>query len=458
MSRLSLFLIAMVLICQTTNTKASEGNLDVGYLGVSSEEISKTKASALGFENPYGSYITRIWPNTPAAKVKLQVFDYIFGIDNEETKHHKDLNDLMKYKKPGDEVVLHFIRKNSKKSIRVTLGQRSNTFYFNTSDDKKAFLGVTDNCSCPEGEIGVKVDIVYNSTAQKLGLRDEDIITSINGYPMYDWGDITTVMSSLKPQEKIEVSYTRADRNYTVSDNVKSYKATKEEEREAREKTRPAFLGIYSGSMSKGKAKKLGFENAYGSYISSIIPNTTAAQINLKPFDYVYGIDQYRVGENQSLTNILSKYHEGEEAKLYYIRKGRPMTSQIVFGARPKNSNSSDPLDECEDPFLGVRNDYRTFSEIGVSVSIVKNSTAEDMGMETGDIITHINEYMIVDWNDISIAIDNTKVGEPIEVIYIRNGQKLQSSRPIKSNCERTRSLYRLKQDEDPQVIIKGRF
>jgi len=461
MNRLSLFLIAMVLIFQTTNTKASDNHLDVGYLGISSEKVSKEKAKALGFDNPYGSYVTRIWPNTPAEKVNLQIFDYIYGIDDQRTERYKDLDDLLKFKEPGDIITLHFIRKNKKESVRVKLDQRSNTFYFNSSDDQKPFLGVTDNCGCPEHEIGIKVGIVYNSTAQEMGLKDDDIITAINNYPIFDWADVTTAINGLRPGQKISVTYKRNGRTSTVSANIKSYKATKEFEKQVRTHAPPAFLGVFSSQLSKEKARKLGFDNAYGSYITRVIPQSAAEKHGIRPFDYIYGIDEYRVGEHQSLTHILTKYRSGETARLYFIRKGREMTQQVVFGARSDTSQPDRPRDKCEDPFLGVRNDYRTFSEKGVSVTIVGNSTAEEMGMKNGDVITHINEYMIIDWADISVAVDNLEVGDPIEVIYLRNGQQLQSSRPIKSECETTlsdsqRIRLRTTPEPDQHIIIKG--
>ena len=461
MNRLSLFLIAMVLICQTTNTNATDLSMDVGYLGLSSEKISKDKAKALGFDNPFGSYVTKVWPNTPAAKVKLQVFDYIYGIDNQFVARYKDLDDFLKFKEPGDEVLIHFVRKKDQRTVRVKLGQRSNTFYYSTTDDEKGFFGVTDDCNCPEGQIGVTVSIVYNSTAQKMGLKDGDIITAINGFPMYDWADISTAITNIAPGNTILVSYQRNGRSYTASEELKSLKATKSSEHEKEKHAKPAFLGLYSELVSKEKARKLGYENAYGSYVTSIIPNTAAEKANIQPFDYIYGIDEYRVGENQNLSNILIKYREGEEAKIYYIRKGRELTDRIEFGTRGAGTTPRVPKSDCEDPFLGVRNDYRTFSEKGISVTVVKNSTADEMGMENGDVIMYINDYMIVDWTDISIAIDNMKVGQPIEVIYLRNGQQRQSSRPIKSHCntleETEKQRIKSNQENDSQIIIKGR-
>jgi S1-C subfamily serine protease len=461
MNRLSLFVIAMVLIYPTTHAKALNVAFNVGYLGISSEKVSKQKAQALGFDNPYGSYVTKIWPNTPAAKGQLQIFDYIYGIDGQFTERYKDLDDLLKFKEPGEVVVVHFIRKQQAKTTRVTLGQRSNTFYSNTADEQKGFLGVTDDCSCPEGEIGITVGIVYNSTAQKMGLKDGDIITAINDFPIYDWADINTAISNTKPGDPVSVIYRRNGRTLSAVATLKSLKATRDSEYAEKKRAKPAFLGIYSSEISREKARKLGFDSPHGSYVSSVIPNTAAEKANIQAFDYIYGIDEYRVGENQNLGDILAKYREGETAKVYVLRKGSTLTKQIVLGARPTGEIANTQTNECEDPFFGVRNNYRNFSEKGVSVTIVGNSTAEEMGMQNGDVITFINDHPIIDWTDISIAIDNMKVGQSIKVIYLRNGRPLQSSHPIKSHCETLEEVEKseiiINSDGDAQIIVKGR-
>ncbi len=433
MNRLSLFLIAMVLLSQTTITKAAAPRFDAGYLGISSERLSKEKARVLKFENPYGHYVTKIWPNTPAEKAGLQIFDYIYGIDQKQTERYVDLDDLLKYKEPGDEVVVHFVRQQQKKSVKVLLEHRSNTIYISTDHQQKAFLGVTEECDCPENEIGLTVGVIYNSTAQELGLKDGDILKAINGFPIYDWGDIVTAVSNMEPGAVVEVSYSRAGRNMQAKGVIKSKKASTSIER-ARQAP-PGFLGIYATAVSKDKARKLGFQNAYGSFVSGVIPGTAAAEIGLQPFDYLYGVDEYRVGEDQKLTQILAKYRAGDKARLHFIRKGTALAKTVALGVR-KEEITTIQTNKCEEPFLGVRHDYSTFSEKGVSVTIIKNSTAEEMGMQNGDVILRINDYTIIDWTDISIAIDNCKVGEQVKVSFLRNSRQLQSSRPIKSHCK----------------------
>ena len=52
-----------------------------------------------------------------------------------------------------------------------------------------------------------------------------------------------------------------------------------------------AFLGVNIADMSESKAKKLGLENPYGTYVSSVIKNSAADKGGIKPLDYIHGND-----------------------------------------------------------------------------------------------------------------------------------------------------------------------
>ena len=72
--------------------------------------------------------------------------------------------------------------------------------------------------------------------------------------------------------------------------------------------------------------------------------------------------------------------------------------------------------------FLGVReHDRNDDDEVGVRVETVRNSSAIDLGLDDGDVITSINGNKMVDWHDISIVLNNMDAGDPIEITYLRN-------------------------------------
>lgn len=194
-----------------------------------------------------------------------------------------------------------------------------------------------------------------------------------------------------------------------------------------------AFLGIIFQKISAEKAEILGFDNPYGSYVSKVIPNSAADKAGIEPFDYIFGFDEYRVSEQKDLSAILDLYEPLDRATIHFVRKGKPLQLPIVFfGITNYRFPPSTP---CTDPFLGVTKDLSSPVWAGVRVNILENSTAEALGMASGDIIYKINDYQMVDWNDITIAIDNIKVGTPVKVDFYRDNQPFYGSAPMKSEC-----------------------
>jgi len=160
------------------------------------------------------------------------------------------------------------------------------------------------------------------------------------------------------------------------------------------------FLGVYSNGISKNKARKLNFENSEGSYVTGIIGNTAAEKAGLQPH-------YYRNGKKQQKKARLGKRSDAE------------------YNKRSKR----------EDPFLGVEQSNRNWDEsvFGVRINVVDNSTAKSIGLEDGDLITHINGFPILDWTDMGTAIDMMEVGNQMEVTYERKRETRKSSGTIKS-------------------------
>ncbi|MEN0006013.1 MAG: PDZ domain-containing protein [Bacteroidota bacterium] len=434
-------LLTLLCLFTTTITQAqswygwNDDDDDEPFLGVQSDQISDEKAEILGFDNPYGSYVSKVLAGTAAEKAGIQPFDYIYGIDGEWVDDDDGLTELIDDYDAGDKVKIHLVRKGKKMTVNATFGTRSDRASSSrVSKNEQAFLGINRHSRNNDDELGVRIYPVSNSTAASMGLRSGDVITSINGYPIIDWDDISTAIDNAEVGSEMVVEYTRERAPKRASAPVQSYAATKSYKSKSKSNKSRAFLGIYSDKLSRSKAQKLGFENRHGSYVSGIIGNTAAEQAGLQPFDYIYGIDEYRTNENQSLTGILRKYYEGEKATLYLVRNEQNITVPVTFGNKAKSKNKN--KNKCQEPFLGIRQNTSSPSDRGVRVDIVKSSTAMAMNMEDGDIVTSINGYRMIDWEDIGTAIDNMTVGEPIKVEWIRDGQPMRSSEPIKSQCD----------------------
>jgi serine protease Do len=73
-------------------------------------------------------------------------------------------------------------------------------------DGNRAFLGVTSEGTSS----GVKITSVSeNSAAAKAGLKKDDIITKVNDKAVFDHEQLSKVISELKPDDKVTITYKR---------------------------------------------------------------------------------------------------------------------------------------------------------------------------------------------------------------------------------------------------------
>jgi len=415
----------------TYNYSSECKNTSWAYLGIESCDVSTSKADLLGFDNQYGSYITSVNEGSSAARAGLQPFDYVFGIDDNRTNRRNDLTDLLNEYEPGEEVTVHFIRKGQERSEKVLLGSPGDRLSYDAANDPHLGVSLTGNHDLKDDR-GVRVMVSNNTTAEEMGLEDKDIITAINGFPIVDWTDVSTAINMLTPGDMIEITYERNGEPAQAAAPIQSVAASKPVIETSNSCC--AFIGVNLSQISREKARKLGFDNQYGLYVTGVIPGTAAEKAGVEPFDYIYGIDEYRVGADQSMGYILRKYEPGDDAKLHIVRKGQRQTLPITLGSEKDKEQVY--KGECEEPFFGIRQNHTISTDEGIPVSIVSNSTAQAMGMEDDDIIVKINDYPMIDWTDISTAIDNMQVGAPIKVEYLRDGRRRTDTHPIKSHCD----------------------
>lgn len=426
---LFLFLLGGMIMAQTSQEKCAN---DRAYLGIYTSDVSEEKAELLQFPNDEGSLITEVLIGGAADKAGLQPFDYIYGIDEYRTDRGDDLTDLLLKYQSGDQANVHIIRNGEPMTINLIFGRQSDSIKRDRKDEEYPFLGISNRDS-NDDDLGIRISVVDNSTAESIGLKRDDKILRINGFPMVEWSDVTTAIHMMEVGDEVVVDFERDGLPMQASGLIKSRETTVEQDEPASSADH-AFLGIISRSLTKAKAKKLGFENPYGSYVDEVFLHSAAERANIMPFDYIYGVDEYRTGEGQGLTHILYRYEVGDRATIHFVRRNQDRQVQVTFGSRDEARRKK--VDKCDGPYLGIQSSHSYVERSGVSVNVIPNSTAQIIGLKDQDLITRINGYPMLDWEDLGAAIDNMKVGTTIEVAWIRNGREMQGRAPIMSYCQ----------------------
>lgn len=98
---------------------------------------------------------------------------------------------------------------------------RSGTSFRTTFDDNRAMLGV----STEKDEKGVKVNnVTEKSAAEKIGLKEGDVITKIGDTNIEDPDDLTKAITSHKPGDKVSVTWLRDNKEQKATAELGKWK------------------------------------------------------------------------------------------------------------------------------------------------------------------------------------------------------------------------------------------
>lgn len=190
------------------------------YLGVYSGNWNQStceddkKANKNNTAVKEGACVTHVIEGTAAEKAGLKEGDVIVEIDGKEVKNHASLTEAIRSHKPGETVMVVYWRDGKKGSTTATLGEHESegykysyyngngggqgagnwTYSFNGGG---AFLGVV-----PGGTVdgGLQVeDVVDGSSAEEMGLQNNDVIKKLNGKEIGDFDDLVDAVDGTEP-------------------------------------------------------------------------------------------------------------------------------------------------------------------------------------------------------------------------------------------------------------------
>ncbi|MEX2353792.1 MAG: DegQ family serine endoprotease [Gammaproteobacteria bacterium] len=168
---------------------ATNGEVDRGFIGIAAQDLSLELAEALGVSNQGGAIIVSITRGSPADEIGLQPGDVIVSINDKDVKKASDVRNFIGLLPVGERVRFEFYRDGKRQSLstRVASGRafaadagltnpRLEGISFSDIDNNSPYFGVVG---------GVVVsEIDRDSLAWQSGLRQGDIITSVNREPV----------------------------------------------------------------------------------------------------------------------------------------------------------------------------------------------------------------------------------------------------------------------------------
>ena len=185
------FAIPINLAMQIMEQLVESGQVQRGFLGISTQDLTPALVEAFGLKHKKGAVITSVDEDSPAGKAGLQPGDILLKINGRDVKNAGDVRNRFGLLTIGEQVAFDILRAGENKKITTIVTAAKEEISSPVAINKR-LEGVTINELGEDhryyGKIeGVYViDVLRGCPAWRSGLRKGDVITSVNRQTVKD--------------------------------------------------------------------------------------------------------------------------------------------------------------------------------------------------------------------------------------------------------------------------------
>ena len=209
----------------------TNGRVVRGRIGVQIGAVTKEVAESIGLGQPRGALVLSVEKDGPADKAGVEAGDIVVKVDGRNVDKQGDLPRFVGSIKPGNKSTLQVFRRGATRDLSLTVAEfeadrptrRAGAPEPGSSAPvAKAILGLTvsDLTEAQKRELrirgGVKVEAV-DGPAARAGLREGDVILSMDNTEIADSKQFTTVATKAEKARAVSVMVRRGEwTNYLV--------------------------------------------------------------------------------------------------------------------------------------------------------------------------------------------------------------------------------------------------
>jgi serine protease Do len=272
----------------------------------------------------------------------------------------------------------------------------------------------------------------YPADDAKPSLQSGDVIVDLDGKAITTAASFEAVAANLGKKAGIRVRMRRGnDDLVTVLDTSKKRPDSLSEE------LPKAWLGVATQVVTSDVATAIGQKDIRGFRVTQVYPGTEAAKA-LKVGDVLTSLNgsdlkASRIQDAEVLKRRIEAMSPGETAEFKVVREGAPMQVTMTLEATPKAAGEAKTAEDTEleykvrDLVFFDRIDNRwPQDQKGVIVTeVTRGGWADLNGLDTGDLITRIQEQPVDDVPSFEAIVKKQKETKPETIsIFVRRGYR----------------------------------
>jgi serine protease Do len=211
------FAIPIEMAIDVAEQLKTKGRVSRGWLGVLIQEVTRDLADSFEMNKPAGALVARVLPNSPAEKAGIEVGDVILSFNGREVPESTALPPMVGRTSVGTEAPVEVLRDGKKKTLEVHIGELPEEDQLaalpqgpkTPKADRRLNLAVGALTAELRDQLdidhGVVVEEIGPGPAFDAGIREGDVIASINRQKIEGPSDFKELVAELEPGSTVAV-------------------------------------------------------------------------------------------------------------------------------------------------------------------------------------------------------------------------------------------------------------
>ena len=197
-------------------------------------------------------------------------------------------------------------------------------------------------------------------------------------------------------------------------------------------------LGVILSKVKPSQQEKWKIDS--GVVVDEVLPDSAAEEAGIQEGDIILRVDGHEVSDASDLRKILKNMEEPKKLTIELLRDGKTLTliatpekDDFTFIRGVSRNYLGVELQELDADLAPY---FQAQPNAGVLVARVeKGSPADEAGLKSGDVITHLNGKKIKDPDDLRKELNQLKEDEAAELNILRHGaEKKLTAHPQRSS------------------------
>lgn len=211
------FAIPIDMAMDVVDQLREKGTVSRGWLGVVIQDVSRDLAESFGLDRPAGALVAQVLEDSPAEKAGFEVGDVVIRFDGEVIETSSMLPHVVGSMAPGTQARVDVVRDGKPRELQVKVGElpdsvgRESPATPGKTDDSRLGIRVSSLNAQEQEQLGhgVRVVSVEAGPAQKAGIRQGDVIQSLNNQQVNSPAGFEAIVAELPAGKRVPVLVNR---------------------------------------------------------------------------------------------------------------------------------------------------------------------------------------------------------------------------------------------------------